>query len=369
MAAPLAAQRDFLTNDEVEKVREAQENPNLRLKLYSDFARERVDLIKSLLSKEKTGRSALIHDTLDEYVKILDAIDTVADDALSRARWMWKLGLNSVAAAEKQAASAAAEVSRTAIREIWNATISMLKQAIEATTDSLQAAEEDIGVRTQEVVARDQKEKQERLDSMSPVEREGKKADEKQAEQKKADDQDKQLGSRPLCIVRARRRVPRRVQAEAAVSRESSIALRADRRAGQAKLTWPFGPPKKMKSCRCLSGADPLVRGRPPGRPADFSRNAARSEERDEGVPRGPRGPPHWAAHIPSGVCFRDKACPTYALLGGQIVRPWQSSALGSLVSERELQLWGMLCLENRLLLRESLHQISSVWTRPAHSK
>jgi hypothetical protein len=46
LAAPLAAQRDFLTADEVEKVRDAQE-PNLRLKLYSQFAQERIDLVKT----------------------------------------------------------------------------------------------------------------------------------------------------------------------------------------------------------------------------------------------------------------------------------------------------------------------------------
>jgi hypothetical protein len=189
LAAPLAAQRDFLTNDEVEKIREAQE-PNLRLKLYSDFARERVDLVKSLLGKDKAGRSALIHDTLDEYCKILDAIDTVADDALAR-KVDVKAGLDAVAAVEKQVLPNLQKVQESHPRDLERYDF-LLKQAIDATSDSLDAAQEDLGKRTTEVEAREQKEKQERLDSMSPVEREGKKADDRKAEEKKAEDEEKQ---------------------------------------------------------------------------------------------------------------------------------------------------------------------------------
>jgi hypothetical protein len=189
VAVPLAAQREYLTNDEIEKIREAQE-PNLRLKLYSDFARERVDLVKSLLSKDKTGRSALIHDTLDEYCKILDAIDTVADDALAR-KVDVKAGLDAVAAVEKQVLPNLQKVQDSHPRDLERYDF-LLKQAIEATSDSLEAAQEDLGKRTSEVEAREQKEKQERLDSMSPVEREGKQADDRKAEEKKAQDEEKQ---------------------------------------------------------------------------------------------------------------------------------------------------------------------------------
>jgi len=189
LAAPLAAQRDFLTADEVEKVRDAQE-PNLRLKLYSQFAQERIDLIKHLFDKDKAGRSALIHDTLDEYCKILDAIDTVADDALTR-RLDVKAGLDAVASQEKQMLPYLQKVADGHPRDLERYDF-LLKQAIDATTDSLDAAQEDLGKRTQDVEAREQREKQERRDAMSPVEREGEAAQDKQAAEKKAVEESQQ---------------------------------------------------------------------------------------------------------------------------------------------------------------------------------
>jgi hypothetical protein len=189
LAAPAAPQRDFLNSGEVEQIRNAQE-PNLRLKLYADFSKARIDLVKNLLGKDKPGRSAMIHDVLDEYCKILDAIDTVADDAIARHVDV-QAGLGAVAAIEKDMLPLLQKFQDSKPKDLDRYDF-VLQQAIETTTDSLDAAQEDLGKRTEEVKSRVEKETQERTESMSPVEREAKQAADQKAEEKRVEDEQKQ---------------------------------------------------------------------------------------------------------------------------------------------------------------------------------
>src|SRR5688572_15717970 len=101
-ASPVAhAQaRDFLTADEADQVRLAQD-PNARLQLYTVFARQRLDQVQQLVATPKTGRSGLIHELLDDYTKIIEAIDTVADDGLKR-KLTIDVGMAAVAGTEKE---------------------------------------------------------------------------------------------------------------------------------------------------------------------------------------------------------------------------------------------------------------------------
>ncbi len=180
---PLAGQKDFLAADEIDQIKEAQE-PNLRLKLYADFARLRVDLVNNLLGKEKAGRSILIHDSLEEYSKILDAIDTVADSSLAR-KVDIQLGLAAVAKVEQAMLPVLKRIQESHPKDLERYDFA-LTQAIETTSDSLELALEDLGKRGKDVEQRQQKQREAVESQLSPVEREGKQAEE--AKQKKAEE-------------------------------------------------------------------------------------------------------------------------------------------------------------------------------------
>ena len=166
-------QRDFLTADETNQIREAQE-PNQRLALYASFAKERLDLVKNLLSKEKPGRSILIHDALDDYQKIIDAIDDVADDALQRKKDI-KQGLGYVAKVEKEALPVLQNLKDNPPKDSARYEF-VLRDAVETTADSLKGAGEDTDKRAAAVAERERKEKQDAKEAMSTPESEAKAA-------------------------------------------------------------------------------------------------------------------------------------------------------------------------------------------------
>jgi hypothetical protein len=180
LVLPLAAQqqRDFLTADEADQVRLAQ-LPDDRLKLYVHFARQRLDLLKRMFSAEKPGRSALIHDTLEDYSQIIEAIDVVTDDGLKRKAAV-NLGVTEVVHAEREMLPILKKFLESQPKDISRYEFS-LKLAIETTTDSLELAQQDLADRFEAVQAKTEKEKKEIESVMQPKDLEEKKAEEKKA--------------------------------------------------------------------------------------------------------------------------------------------------------------------------------------------
>jgi DNA-binding NarL/FixJ family response regulator len=172
--------RDFLTADEADQVREAQE-PNLRLSLYVKFAQARIELLKQLLAKEKPGRSAMIHSTLEDYTRIIEAMDTVADDALKRKVDITE-GMKLVSVAQKEMLEALEKLDENPAKDYGRYEFAM-QQAIETTKDSFELSQEDLKERTAEVLERDRREKAER-EALMPVDE----LKQKKAAQQKADE-------------------------------------------------------------------------------------------------------------------------------------------------------------------------------------
>ena len=184
LAAPLAAQqqRDFLTVDESDQIREAQD-PNARLALYINFARQRLSQVDHWLAKEKPGRSILIHDALDDYSNIIDAIDTVADDALQR-RVDIKVGLTAVATAESEMLLGLQKIQDSQPKDMSRYDF-VLRQSIDGTSDSLDLARQDPAARAAAIAAKQAREKKQLESEMTPAERDAKKAEQAKAEKEK----------------------------------------------------------------------------------------------------------------------------------------------------------------------------------------
>ena len=159
-----AQDRDFLSPNEVAQVREAQD-PNERLVLYVGFARQRLDLIQNYLSKDKPGRSIFVHNYLEDYNHIIDAIDSVSDDALRHNKPLDK-GTLAVLNAEKEFLEVLSKIQDSNPKDIDRYKF-LLTEAIDTTSDSRELSMQDSNKRGGALSAEDAKEKKER-EAMMP---------------------------------------------------------------------------------------------------------------------------------------------------------------------------------------------------------
>ena len=161
-----AQTRDFLTADEVDRVRETAPDPNARLNLYAQFAKLRVDLIQSTLAKEKAGRSIFVHDTLEDYTRIIETIDTVIEDALKRDKDITE-SMGAVTSAEKGLLEVLEKIQQDRPPDLARYAF-VLASAIETTRDSIELSEQDLATRKKDVVSKAAQEKKQREDLMTP---------------------------------------------------------------------------------------------------------------------------------------------------------------------------------------------------------
>jgi hypothetical protein len=180
-ACTFAQQRDFLTADEADQVRLAQD-PNERLQLYLHFAKQRLDLIQQAVAQEKAGRSKFLHDLLEDYTGVIEAIDTVTEDALKRSADV-SVGVKAVADAGKEMLAQLEKIRDAQPKDLARYQF-VLDQAIETTRDSQETATQDLAGRAQQVIAKEKQIKKEREEMMDVREVQAKKVEEKkQAEQ------------------------------------------------------------------------------------------------------------------------------------------------------------------------------------------
>jgi hypothetical protein len=162
LVAPADAKRDFLTTNEADQVRLVQE-PNARLKLYSTFARDRIEMLGQVMKKYTPGRSVRVREILEDYTKIIETMDVVADDALSRNVDISE-GLEAITKDEEEYLKGLQGVLDNDPSDLQRFRF-VLATAIETTEDSIEINLDDLGDRKKSL-AEERREEREELESM-----------------------------------------------------------------------------------------------------------------------------------------------------------------------------------------------------------
>ena len=168
LAQEFPSGRDFLTDYEVDVLREKQEFGD-RIEAYIKFAALRLELIEQLLAEEEPGRGAKVHRSLDEYSSIIEAVDDVIDDALIRNRKM-EGALGGLLAAEARFASRLSAIAAEPAADAWRYEF-VLEDAISITQDSMELLAEDLGDRKRTVLQAEEAHKRRQKESMAPERR------------------------------------------------------------------------------------------------------------------------------------------------------------------------------------------------------
>jgi hypothetical protein len=79
----VAQSGDFLTKDEVDAVRDAQE-PEKRIRLFLEIAEIRLGAIRAAIAAVKSGAGRTAQKKMTEYTEVLEALETTIAEARSR---------------------------------------------------------------------------------------------------------------------------------------------------------------------------------------------------------------------------------------------------------------------------------------------
>lgn len=191
LLAPLGAQeiginKEFLTDYEIDLLRDRQK-PKERIAAYLKFASLRLELVDQLLAVEEAGRGAKLHRNLEEYGRIVEAIDTVIDDALARNRNIDQ-ALEGLSGSEEEFLARLEALQQAAPDDLWRYEF-VLEDAIEMTRDSMELALQDLGDRKRVVLQQDRAAQQRQEGTMSAARK--KDVDSARAEQAAQDTEQK----------------------------------------------------------------------------------------------------------------------------------------------------------------------------------